>query len=305
MKFVVFGTDGRVGVIEEDRIIDLNRADSRLPSRLDAFIDGGAEALDGARRVLGKPAAEAVVKLDSVALHAPWAGRRLAMMGGNYADHLAGMSNNLLGIPMTAEQAGAEMRKRGQWGFWKVLQEVAGDGDEVPYPERTKYLDYEAEVAVVIGKQGKNVRAAEFRDYVWGVTLVNDWSIRDNMGAPGVVSYNMAKNFDRSCSVGPCIAVGEAEFDDVDVETKVNDELRQRFNSKDMIFSFGEALEFLSRDFTFVPGDILSGGTAAGTAADSTKPNPDGSRPTDRFLKHGDIVEISAPKIGVLRNRIV
>jgi 2-keto-4-pentenoate hydratase/2-oxohepta-3-ene-1,7-dioic acid hydratase in catechol pathway len=305
MKFVVFGTDRRVGVIEADHIVDLNRADSRLPARLDAFIDGGAEALDGARRVLAKPAAEAMVKLGSVALHAPWAGRRIAMMGANYADHLAGMSNNLLGIPTTAEKAHAEMRAKGQWGFWKVLHEVAADGDEISYPKRTKYFDYEAEVAIVIGKRGKDIRAADIRDYVWGVTLANDWSIRDNMGSPGVVSYNLAKNFDRSCSIGPCIAVGEVEYDDVEVETRINGELRQHFNSKDMIFSFGEALEYLSRDFTFVPGDVISGGTAAGTAADTTKRNPDGSRPTERFLKPGDSVEITAPKIGVLRNRVV
>jgi 2-keto-4-pentenoate hydratase/2-oxohepta-3-ene-1,7-dioic acid hydratase in catechol pathway len=305
MKFVVFGTDRRVGVIEGDRIVDLNRADSRLPSRLDAFIEGGAEALAAAKRILDKPAAEATMKLGSVALHAPWAGRRIAMMGANYADHLAGMSMNLLGIPTTPEKARAEMRTKGQWGFWKVLHEVAGDGDEISYPKRTKYFDYEAEVAIVIGKRGKDVPAGAIRDYVWGVTLVNDWSIRDNMGSPGVVSYNLAKNFDRSCSIGPCIAVGEAEFDDIDVETKINGELRQHFNSKDMIFSFGEALEYLSRDFTFVPGDLISGGTAAGTAADSTKLNADGSRPTERFLKRGDVVEITAPKIGVLSNRIV
>lgn len=305
MKFVVFGTEARVGVLEGDKIIDLNRADSRLPSRLDAFIDAGEEALSGARRVLEKHSPDAAVNSESVKLHAPWPGRRLAMMGGNYADHLVGMSANLLGTPITAANAVAEMRKRGHWGFWKVLHELAGNDDDVPYPQRTKYLDYEAEVAIVIGKRGKNVRAAEIRDYVWGVTLVNDWSIRDNLGASGVVSYNMAKNFDRSCSLGPCIAVDEVEFDNVDVETRVNGQLRQRFNSKDMIFSFAEALEYLSRDFTFVPGDIISGGTAAGTAADSTKRNPDGSRPTELFLKAGDVVEISAPKIGVLRNRVV
>jgi len=167
------------------------------------------------------------------------------------------------------------------------------------------YLDYEGEVAIVIGKRGKDISASQIADYVWGVTLVNDWSIRDNMGQARAMSYNTAKNFDGSCSMGPCIVVGVLDFQNVDAETRVNGEQRQRFNSKDMIFKFGEVLEFLSRDFTFVPGDVISGGTAAGTAADRTRRNPDGTRPTELFLKVGDVVEVSSPQIGTIRNKLV
>jgi 2-keto-4-pentenoate hydratase/2-oxohepta-3-ene-1,7-dioic acid hydratase in catechol pathway len=72
-----------------------------------------------------------------------------------------------------------------------------------------------------------------------------------------------------------------------------------------MVFDFAETLAFLSRDFTFVPGDIILGGTGAGTAQDSTKLNDDGTRPKDRFLKKGDVVEVSSPAIGVLANGVV
>jgi 2-keto-4-pentenoate hydratase/2-oxohepta-3-ene-1,7-dioic acid hydratase in catechol pathway len=72
-----------------------------------------------------------------------------------------------------------------------------------------------------------------------------------------------------------------------------------------VVFSFAEVVEFLSRDFSFVPGDVIAGGTAAGTAADKTKRAPDGSRPKDLFLKVGDVVEVASPQIGALRNRIV
>ena len=72
-----------------------------------------------------------------------------------------------------------------------------------------------------------------------------------------------------------------------------------------MVFSFGELLEYLSVDFTFVPGDVIFGGTGAGTAQDSTKLNPDGSRPMDRFLKVGQVVEVSSPRIGALISTIV
>lgn len=305
MKIVVFGPDQRVGALHEDKVIDLNRADASLPDRLDAFIEAGQPALDGARRAIGNARGDAVMDAKSVRLHAPWPRRRIAMVGGNFADHLAGMATNMLGKHVPVEEAAAEGRKRGQWGFWKSLAEVAASGDDIPYPKRTRYLDYEGEVAIVIGKRGKDIRASDLRDHVWGVTLANDWSIRDNFGTPFIVSYNLPKNFDGSCTLGPCILVGEADCTNVDIETRVNGELRQRFNTRDMLFSFAEVLEYLSRDLSFLPGDIISGGTAAGTAADSTKPNPDGTRPTDLFLKVGDVVEISSPAIGAITNRVV
>lgn len=309
MKIVVFGNDHRVGVLAGDNIIDLNKANAALPSRLDAFIAAGDEAIEATKRALAKGDKAATVAGDSVKLQAPWAGKRLAMAGGNFADHLAGMNANLHGIPITGDSIKAaydQARTRGHWGFWKVLDEVAGDGDDVPYPaKKTKYFDYEGEVAIVIGKRGKDIPAAKIRDHVWGVTLSNDWSCRDGMDAPKIVQYNMVKNFDRACSIGPCIAVGEEAFDNIDLETRVNGQVRQSFNSKDMIFTFGEVLEYLSVEFTFVPGDVICGGTAAGTAADRTKPVPGQPKPTDLFLKVGDMVEVSSPQIGKLRNRIV
>ena len=96
-----------------------------------------------------------------------------------------------------------------------------------------------------------------------------------------------------------------SDLQNVDCETRVNGQVRQHYNSSDMIFKFGEVLEFLSKDFTFVPGDIISGGTAVGTAADQTKPGPDGVKPKDLFLKKGDVVEVSSPQIGTIRNKLV
>jgi acylpyruvate hydrolase len=99
--------------------------------------------------------------------------------------------------------------------------------------------------------------------------MLGDWSIRGPRGTSGgVLNFAFPKNFDTSCSLGPYIAVGEADSTNVDLETFVNSERRQRFNTRDMAFTFGEYLEYLSRDFSLYPGDIISGGTAAGTAAD-------------------------------------
>ena len=291
-----------MGALVGENVIDLNRANSQLPASLEAFIEAGASALDQARRIVDQGADGAAVKASEVKLHAPWPLWRIACAGGNYAEHLMGMES---GGNVTLEEVRQKARDRGQWGFWKVPAEVAGPDGDIPFPKRTRYFDYEGEAAIIIGKRGKDIPASHIHDYVWGVTLLNDWSIRDGAFKPFPMSYNQAKNFDGSTSMGPCIVVGELEIQDVPVETKINGQIRQSYNTSQMIFSFGEILEELSKDFTFVPGDVISGGTNAGTAADKSKKGPDGAKPLDLFLKPGDVVEVSSPSIGVLRNKIV
>ena len=312
MKIVVFGAERRVGALLSDRVIELNRASARLSARLLDLIEAGPGALEEVRRVIDQfansaPTNDGVVQpLNNVQLHAPWPERRIACVGGNYAKHLLGMWANRLGnTDITVEEVAAEAKKAGQWGFWKVPAEVAGPNDTIPFPKRVTYFDYEGEVAIVIGKRGKNIPASKINDYVWGVTLFHDWSIRDGGGTDRMVSYNLPKNFDGSASMGPCIVVGETDQQDVDVETRVNGVLRQSYSTKEMIWDFGEVLEYLSQDFTFVPGDVIAGGTSAGTAADKSRRSPDGKRPLDLFLKIGDTVEVSSPKIGALSNKIV
>jgi 2-keto-4-pentenoate hydratase/2-oxohepta-3-ene-1,7-dioic acid hydratase in catechol pathway len=312
MKIVVFGPERRVGALVGEVVIDLNRAAAELPARLLTFIEAGAPALDEARRVIDRfagsaPSSDGIVQaLGSVKLHAPWPERRIACVGGNYAQHLLGMWANRLGkTDITVEEVAVEAKKAGQWGFWKVPAEVAGPNDTIPFPTRVTYFDYEGEVAIVIAKRGKNIPASKIIEYVWGVTLFHDWSIRDGGGTDRMVSYNLAKNFDGAVSMGPCIVVGETHQQDVNVETRVNGVVRQSYSTREMIWDFGEVLEYLSQDFTFVPGDVIAGGTSAGTAADKSRRGPDGKRPLDLFLKIGDTVEVSSPEIGALANQIV
>jgi acylpyruvate hydrolase len=327
MKIVLFGPERRIGALVGDKVIDLNRGMARqlqergeakpeeraatsLPARLLSFIESGAAGLENAQRVIDQFAKAAphdvVHQAGDVKLHAPWPERRIACVGGNYAAHLAGMWANRLGkTDVSIEQITEEARKGGQWGFWKVPAEVAGPNDTIPFPNRVTYFDYEGEVAIVIGKRGKNIPAAKIREYVWGVTLFHDWSIRDAGGTDRVVSYNLQKNFDGAVSMGPCIVVGEADHQAIAAETRVNGVVRQSYSTKEMIWNFGEVLEYLSQDFTFVPGDVIAGGTSAGTAADKSRRGPDGKRPLDLFLKIGDVVEVSSPQIGALSNKIV
>src|SRR3984893_7886747 len=112
----------------------------------------------------------------------------------------------------------------------------------------------EGEIAIVLGKRGADLKASQLKDYVWGVTMLADWSIRAPRETPGgPLNFSFPKNFDTSCSMGPCIAVGDADPTNIDMETLVSGECRQRFNTRDMVFTFGEYLEYLSRDFTLYP----------------------------------------------------
>jgi 2-keto-4-pentenoate hydratase/2-oxohepta-3-ene-1,7-dioic acid hydratase in catechol pathway len=154
------------------------------------------------------------------------------------------------------------------------------------------------------------IALADAKDLVWGVTLLGDWSIRAPSEPQGPLKFGMAKNFDQSCSLGPCIFVGELDASDIDVETLVNGECRQRFNTREMVFSCWEYIKYLSRSTCratsrCIPATSSAGGTAAGTAANSSLRMADGLFAPERFLKAGDVVEIKSPGIGTLRARII
>jgi 2-keto-4-pentenoate hydratase/2-oxohepta-3-ene-1,7-dioic acid hydratase in catechol pathway len=317
MKIVVYGPDKRTGVLNNDKIVDIagavakqGGADAAGLADLETLIKGGQAALDKVQSAvdnLGEAGDDILFGAAGVALHAPRVrGSRVACAGGNFAQHSLAMAarrvergeaNPIQGDPRDY------VRNRGFWGFWKFDKESLGNDGTVPYPARATRLDYEGEVAVVLGKQGKNLKKGQIDDFVWGVTLLGDWSIRMSPEG-GPLKFAMQKNFDNSCSIGPCIVVGELDALKVDLETLVNGEVRQKFCSGDMAFEYGEYLEHLSQDFTFYPGDMISGGTGAGTAADSSQTGDDGKPLPDRFLKPGDVVDIVSPQIGTLRTHI-
>jgi 2-keto-4-pentenoate hydratase/2-oxohepta-3-ene-1,7-dioic acid hydratase in catechol pathway len=334
MKIVVYGPERRTGALRDGSVVDLSYAYAKyahekngeahplalaaamVPSDLARLIEAGPRALDNIEASLDYLFGQAQDQKDprgaalvypaaAVRMHAPRPnGARIACAGGNFADHAAAMAERMQRKPYTGD-ARAQIRNAGIWGFWKVHREVAGPDGEVIYPAKANRLDYEGELAIVLSKRGTDIRPQDAKDYVWGVTLLGDWSIRNPREPAGPHNFAMGKNFDTSCSLGPCIAVGEADPFATDVETLVNGEQRQSFNTRDMVFSFGEYLEYLSRDLTLYPGDIISGGTAAGTAADSSPLLEDGTSPPERYLKPGDTVDIRSPAIGNLRAHIV
>ena len=314
---IVVSRERRVGACVADQVIDLNRADSRLPPDLASFIALGPRGLDIARDVIDRVTSGAlqvaqdgqpvVQSRAAVNLKAPWApAARIACAGANYARHLAGARAANTGENPDLDEVYRQSRSAGPWGFWKVIADVRGDGEDVTYPARATRFDYEGEAAIVIGTTALDVAADRIDEHIWGITLLNDWSIRNDMGPGRPMSFNLPKNFNSSTSIGPCIVVGEdLDPQNLTIQTRVNGAVRQDYSTSEMTFSFGELLEFLSRDFTFLPGDIIAAGTGAGTAMDSSRAGPDGAAPTDLFLKPGDEVDVSSPRIGTLRNRVV
>jgi 2-keto-4-pentenoate hydratase/2-oxohepta-3-ene-1,7-dioic acid hydratase in catechol pathway len=321
-----------VGAWEGDQIIDLQGACARylkekngeprpeqmasalVPASLRAFIEGGDRCLENAQQAveylqteagsqLGVNDEQLVFQPDSVKLHAPLPnpGASIAAMGQNYIDH-GRSGRHRRGDMRPDHEVLAEVRAGGLGsggtvgGFWKLTDTIRGHDEDVIYPSRTERFDYEGEIAVVIGKPAKNVPASRASEYIWGVTIVVDWSIRDG-DDNGNRTFRHAKNFDTSASMGPSIVAGELDAQKHTLQTRVNGELRQDYNSKGMTFSFAEIVEFLSRNFTLPPGFVISGGCGPGTAMELGTP--------ESFLQPGHVVEFSSPRIGLLRNRIV
>jgi 2-keto-4-pentenoate hydratase/2-oxohepta-3-ene-1,7-dioic acid hydratase in catechol pathway len=319
MKFMVCGHEARVAVQNTQGLFDAadaaaayadtggNRTGASVPPRLIELIKLGRPTLELLETVgewVRTERPDMLFAPGDVELQAPWPGARIAAAGGNFADHLsAGMARR--GRILTSEEACRLVRSDDPLGYWKFPSTAIGPGGVIPYPRRCDRLDYEGEVAIIIGPGGTDIPAEEAINHVWGVTAFNDWSIRTPAKAGFFpFSLNLDKNFDGATSLGPAIVVDEVNPQDVGVNVRVNGELRQAFSTKDMIYSFAEYVAYLSRDFTLLPGDMIASGTGAGTVADSAEPEPDGSLPLDKFLEVGDEVEVEVAGVGVLRNTI-
>ncbi len=176
---------------------------------------------------------------------------------------------------------------------------IIGPGDDIQLPKVSNFIDWEAELAVVIGKPARNVKAADALDYVAGYTIFNDLSARD-LGKPRNRPFNthwfVHKNFDGSGPMGPWM-VPASDIPDphnIDIKLWVNDSLEQDSNSKYLFFNINEQIEYISARLTMRPGDVIATGTPAGVG-----------RPKGKCLKPGDTVTIELEGIGTLKNPVV
>ena len=180
--------------------------------------------------------------------------------------------------------------------FPRFARGFVGHGEALVRPPESHQLDYEGEIAVVIGKQGRRISQADAYDHIAAITLCNEGTIRDWV-RHAKFNVTQGKNWDNTGAMGPWLVpfTDAAQLDDVQLTTHVNGELRQEDRTSRMMFPIRRQIEYISTFTTLMPGDIIVTGTPTGAGARFDPPI---------YLKPGDVVEVAAEGIGILRNTI-
>ncbi len=280
MRLVTFdaGDGPRLGVVTEAGIIDLAEAGLSLPTTMKELIAAWPEAKAAVAKAStgkAKHAAEAVRLLAPIARPG-----KIVAIGLNYADHV--------------KETGREMPTQQVW-FSKLPSAVNNPFDDIEIPAATNFVDYEAEMVVVIGKKGRNISAANAYDHVFGYAVGNDVTARDwQRGSP---QWLLGKSFDTHAPFGPWITTADeiAAPPQLGIRALVNGELRQNSNTNQMVFSIADQIAHISRAMTLEPGDLIFTGTPAGVGHAMNPQSP---------LKDGDVVRIEIDGLGAIEARM-
>lgn len=170
--------------------------------------------------------------------------------------------------------------------FLKPPSAVIGHDDEILLPQQSNQVDFEAELAIIIGKQAHEIKTQKAAEYIFGYCCANDVTARDLQKKDG--QWTRAKSFDTFCPLGPWVET-EVEPDNLSIKLRVNGEEKQNSNTKDMIFNCYELVSYISHIMTLYPQDIILTGTPPGVGS----------------LHSGDMVEVEIEKVGLLRNKVV
>jgi 2-keto-4-pentenoate hydratase/2-oxohepta-3-ene-1,7-dioic acid hydratase in catechol pathway len=286
MKLATFTQAGRrqVGRVEHDRI---------TPLAIDAAF--GAQALIERLAAGGAmpSAAGAALALADVQIEAPLPRprRNVFCIGLNYRSHAAELAARGFNGAHTAD----DLIPKAAVAFSKVPESVIGPGAAIEMPAASSAVDYEAELAVVIGKAGKRIGRVQAMEHVFGYTIVNDVTARDLQKRHQ--QWLIGKSCDTFCPMGPWLVTrDELDGGNLGVRLWVNDGLRQDGNTSDLVFDIPAIIEALSATMTLLPGDVIATGTPAGVAMAFDPP---------RWLRAGDRVRIEIEGIGTLENPVV
>jgi len=279
MKLVTFSQEGatRIGRVEGGEVVDLSAAAPELPTDMVTFLETGDSALKRAAACSSPRLSLEQVQLCAPVLRPP----KILAVGLNYADHVEETGMKKPEIPMI---------------FNKQSTSAHPPYKAFHLPKVSTALDYEGELAVVIGKRCRHVPMDRAREVIAGYTITNDVSVRD--WQMRVQTMTMGKSFDTHCPMGPWIVTADELVDphSLDLKTWVNGDLRQSSNTKNLIFDCFSLVEHLSTAFTLEPGDLISTGTPGGVGIAMKPP---------QMLKAGDVVRISIDGIGEIENAVV
>jgi acylpyruvate hydrolase len=267
--------------LDDETLLDVEAAEARGPSSMDAVLADPAAALDALRSIAKRAPAEGRLRLAGVDLSAPIARPgKIIGIGLNYRDHAEETGQAVPDFPTV---------------FAKFSTAVSGAGQPIQLPPTSTKVDYEGELGVVIGQRIRSVRDDDALASVLGYLAVNDVSARDVQNRTS--QWTLGKSFDTFAPTGPFLVTAD-EIEDpqaLDIATRLNGVEVQRSNTKHMIFGVATLVSLLSEAMTLEPGDIIATGTPSGIGAARTPP---------RFLTDGDVVEIDIDHIGILRNRV-
>jgi 2-keto-4-pentenoate hydratase/2-oxohepta-3-ene-1,7-dioic acid hydratase in catechol pathway len=215
--------------------------------------------------------------------------RNIFLVGKNYHEHAKEFSGS--GFDTSAQVVPTAPNI-----FTKPASAIVGPHDDIDsHPEVTQQMDYEAELAVIIGKGGRGIRKEDAYAHIWGYTVVNDVTARDLQKKHS--QWFLGKSLDTFCPMGPWIVTADAiDPKNTRVQCWVNDELRQDANTSDLIFDIATLIETISAGIELKPGDVIVTGTPVGVGIGFNPP---------KFLKAGDVVRISIEGIGTINNRVV
>jgi len=272
-----------IGAIRDDHVVDLSAVAPDMLSLIAVWSDGKAEA--EALLASAKPAA----LLESVTLLAPIPvpRRNVMCLGLNYSEHAAesyaasGIQAELPKFPII---------------FNKATTTINGPFSNIPFnSEVSQQIDWEVELAVIIGQLGKNIPPEKAMDHVFGFTVLNDISARDLQRQHK--QFFKGKSLDGACPMGPWIVTVDEIPDPhkLRLTCRVNDILKQDSNTTHMIFNIPATIDHLSRGMTLLPGDIIATGTPSGVGF---------ARQPPEFLSPGDVVECEIQRIGKIRNMV-
>lgn len=295
MRFVTFSTadkpEPRIGVVIDDEVKDAKAALADVvdvPDRLIDYIAGGKELharVQGASDVLA--AAPSAGRLDAVTLHAPLRPGKVIGVGLNYVEHVEESSRSL--------DTDKELPERPVL-FSKPGTAVVGPNSPIRHNARlTQMLDWECELAVVMGTEAFGVSEDQALDYVFGYSIINDISARDQRRSG---QWFFSKGQDSYAPFGPMIVTSDEIGDPHGLQLRltVNGDERQNGNSRHMLFKIPTLIADITSGMTLEPGDVIASGSPQGVGAAMDPPT---------FLQPGDVVECTIEKIGILRNPVV
>jgi len=269
VRYAVGGGEPRLGRLEDDHVVDAGPAGFR-------GFDASPEAWEAVAAADGEQHA-----LDAVRLLHPCEPQKIVAVGLNYQSHVEETSLKRPDVPFA-------------FAIWPNA--LIGHDEEIVVPREETRPDWEGEVALILGRRVYRADRAAARAAIGGITAFNDVSGRRAQLETPMKQFTLGKSFDTFAPMGPCVVhPDDLDLSRIDVRTTLNGEVVQESDTSQLIFGFEELIEYFSKGVTLLPGDVIATGTPGGVG-DERKP--------PRYLKEGDVIEVTVEGVGTLRNRV-